>query len=145
VAFSQKICEIGAPGDNGCFTGSIDLAYRFQANGAAFYLLPPRAWELGLGGLVALWGLDGRRGRVASEILTVAGAAAILAACALFSDSTPFPGWLAAIPALGTAALLAGGAVPGTTMNRILRASALVFIGRLSIRSTSGSSPSLSR
>lgn len=99
---------------------------------AAFYLLPARAWELGIGGLLALGGREWARGRYIGEALSLGGIGAILAACAFFSEATPFPGWHAAIPVLGCAALLAAGDAPGTVTGRILRARPLVFVGQLS-------------
>ncbi len=71
---------------------------------AAFYLLPPRAWELGLGSLVALWPphitpVD-HLSRAACAWLGLSG---ICLACVLFDGSTSFPGVAALPPCLGTA------------------------------------------
>lgn len=99
---------------------------------AAFYLLPARAWELGIGGLLALGGREWARGRIVGEVLSLAGVVAILAACILFTEATPFPGWVAALPVLGCAALLAAGDAPGTVTGRVLRMRPLVLIGQVS-------------
>src|SRR3984885_5243991 len=74
----------------------------------AFYELPARAWEFGLGGLLACAGVSTLRGATAS-LLGWLGLAAILVAAYVLRDGAGFPGWLATIPALGTVAVLSAG------------------------------------
>jgi peptidoglycan/LPS O-acetylase OafA/YrhL len=74
----------------------------------AFYELPARAWEFGLGGLLACAGVSGLRGAAAS-LLGWLGLAGILVAAYLLRDGAGFPGWLATVPALGTVAVLSAG------------------------------------
>jgi peptidoglycan/LPS O-acetylase OafA/YrhL len=76
----------------------------------AFYSLPTRAWELCLGGVLALsapgvarspqwlrsWGLG-------------IGLVVLAAAVVLFSEKTVFPGFMALIPVVGTLLVIAGG------------------------------------
>jgi peptidoglycan/LPS O-acetylase OafA/YrhL len=84
---------------------------------AAFYLLPGRAWELGVGVLGALWRErhPARLGTATAHGLGVAGVAAIALSIAGFDDDTPFPGFAATVPVIGTVALiLAEGGVVGT-------------------------------
>ncbi|WP_454883795.1 acyltransferase family protein [Sphingomonas oryzagri] len=86
---------------------------------AAFYLLPGRAWELGAGVLSALWKErhPARFGAITAHGLGFAGVVAIALAIAAFDDDTPFPGIAAALPVLGTVALiLAEGGLVGTTV-----------------------------
>ncbi len=70
---------------------------------AAYFVTPTRAWEFGVGGLLALWPLTRR----ATPALAVAGLAAIAAAAALFGEGTAFPGVAALLPVLGAAAVIA--------------------------------------
>lgn len=88
----------------------------------AFYLLPPRAWELGLGALLAiiapqLTKLGGR----ARAVLAPAGLAAIAIGVVTLAH-VPFPGWAALLPTLGTGALVAAGigAPIGGAVGRLL-------------------------
>ena len=74
---------------------------------AAFYLLPTRAWEMLAGGMAylladrsALWTARQRRW------LEVAGVALLAGAIAGFDSASPWPGWRALVPVLGTAAIL---------------------------------------
>lgn len=102
-----------------------------QAPETAFYLLPARAWELGLGSLLALApGLVIRRPAVATGV-ALAGLLLIAAAVFGLSERTPFPGLAALLPCLGTALLIGAGA----TRNGISRAlswSAAVRVGQVS-------------
>jgi peptidoglycan/LPS O-acetylase OafA/YrhL len=98
---------------------------------AAFYLLPTRAWELLLGGLLA-------RSRGAQhptwlrEGVAWCGLLAILGAVLLYSQHTPFPGFAALLPCLGAAALIWANTSTLTTAGRLLATRPLVGIGLLS-------------
>ena len=79
----------------------------------AFYSPLTRAWELALGGLVACTAhwlmttpLQLRR------VMTWIGLAGIAVAALSFSTSTVYPGWLVALPVLGTGMVIAGGTGP---------------------------------
>jgi peptidoglycan/LPS O-acetylase OafA/YrhL len=99
----------------------------------AFYGLPTRAWEFGLGGLAvfvrpATLKLPG--GFVA---LGWMGLVAILASIHAVSDPAVFPGWIALFPVLGTAAVLVGAAQrPHCGAARVLESRPLLLFGRLS-------------
>lgn len=98
---------------------------------ATFYLLPMRAWELMLGAMLAVGHLPPCR-RVLGETLSLAGLAAIVWAIVSYTPDTPFPGWYAAAPALGTAAILYAGTGPATLVGRLLSLRLLVGIGLIS-------------
>jgi peptidoglycan/LPS O-acetylase OafA/YrhL len=97
---------------------------------AAFYLLPPRAWELGLGGAVAI-AAPAIRPRLGG-LLSIGGLAMILYAVFSFSDATPFPGWLVAVPTIGTAAVLGAGGRRETLVERFLCTRPMTFVGKIS-------------
>ncbi len=76
----------------------------------AFYLLPTRAWELALGGLLALAGSRlVRLPRATAALLGWAGLAAIIWSVVSYGASTAFPGLAATVPVLGAAAIIAAG------------------------------------
>ncbi|MBS0422080.1 MAG: acyltransferase [Proteobacteria bacterium] len=91
----------------------------------AFYALPTRAWEFGLGGLAALIPRGSLRfGRATWVAIGWLGLAVILGSALLVRPSMAFPGWLALFPVIGTAlALLAGAECPligvGTLFNTV--------------------------
>lgn len=98
----------------------------------AFYLLPSRAWELGLGALVAVFQAQRplRPGRLLKEGLGIVGL--LLTGAAIFglSEQTPFPGIAATLPVFGSLALICA---EGSTINRrVLAAPPLVGIGLVS-------------
>ena len=72
----------------------------------AFFMLPTRAWELALGGLLALApvGLANRR-RLGQATFGV-GIAVIVATGMLYTQQTPFPGWAAVPPVVATALVI---------------------------------------
>lgn len=81
----------------------------------AFYLLPSRAWELGLGVLLAILAPTlVRLTTTHRQALTWGGLGAIAASLVLFDETTKFPGWAALVPVVGTAAVIAAG-TGGTT------------------------------
>lgn len=99
---------------------------------AAFYLLPTRAWELGLGALLAiLWSSPARpSSQNAHNIMAILGSGLILVSLVLFDDATPFPGAVAALPVTGTLALILS---ERSWLNRkLLSSSGLVGIGLVS-------------
>ena len=113
---------------------SENLAYSDPAQG--FYMLHSRAWELGIGGLIALaapmipgiWALPTRVDSTLRSFASVLGAALILAAALLFDSSTSWPGISALVPALGTALVIIAG--PDALLNRsLLSARAAQWLG----------------
>jgi len=76
---------------------------------AAYFVTTTRVWELGVGALLATVSLI-RPGRLRSWTATPlawVGLAAIAWTAATYTGSTPFPGWQAAVPVVGTAAVIA--------------------------------------
>jgi peptidoglycan/LPS O-acetylase OafA/YrhL len=99
----------------------------------AYFSAPARAWELALGGLLALRLIDRRLGPRCAAAAAWAGLAAIGAATVAFGDSTPFPGPAALLPTLGAAALLAAGtAATPAAPTRALTLRPLRFVGKVS-------------
>ena len=89
---------------------------------AAYYSAFGRAWELGLGALLAVL----PRVRLAAVIAWL-GLAAIAVAVVTFGAATPFPGPAALVPTLGAAAVIAAGAPL-----RLLTLRPMRWLGRVS-------------
>ncbi|MDD7930055.1 acyltransferase family protein [Microbacterium thalli] len=101
----------------------------------AFFGLPTRAWELGVGGLAAFLvahrpvPMPGAVGSVAGWI----GLVGVLACVVLFSDATPFPGYWAAVPVFCTALVIVAGESPSRFgPGRVLSLRGMTFIGAIS-------------
>ncbi|HJQ05005.1 MAG TPA: acyltransferase, partial [Nocardioides sp.] len=82
---------------------------------ASYFISTTRAWELGAGGLLALLVEPARAQRPpftrpARAVITWAGLAMVVAAGALYSDATAFPGRAAVLPVAGAALLILGAA-----------------------------------
>jgi len=99
----------------------------------AFFSLPTRAWEFGLGGLGCLLPERLVRGKGAVAVFGWLGFTAVLAAGCLFSQQTSFPGFAAALPVVGTiTVLIAGMTGIGTGPDALLGIAPLQYLGRLS-------------
>ncbi len=101
-----------------------------SGSGFAFYLLPPRAWELFVGALLATAALPIIRSLMLREAVAFAGIAAIAYAAFFYTKTTVFPGVSALLPVFGAAALIY--CAPGTVTGRILETPLMVGIGLIS-------------
>jgi peptidoglycan/LPS O-acetylase OafA/YrhL len=99
---------------------------------AAFYLIPARLWELGLGALLALGVLPPLRSRAMAEGVAGLGLIAILAAVFTLHEASPFPGLNALAPCLGAAAIIWAGQSQVTLTARFLSLAPMVWIGLIS-------------
>ena len=99
---------------------------------AAFYLLPPRAWELMLGALLALGAVPVLKSAMASDALALLGLVLIGGSVLGFTPQTPFPGCAALAPCLGAALVIHAARPERTIAGKLLAARPLVFIGLIS-------------
>jgi peptidoglycan/LPS O-acetylase OafA/YrhL len=107
--------------------------------GAAFYLLPTRAWELLGGALIAALPVAAYpRHWLMREGASWLGLAGILLPCWLYTKETPFPGLAAVPPVVGAGLFIWGnaripdGLVALTSAGRIMAWRPIVFIGLIS-------------
>ena len=104
---------------------------------ANFFLLPTRAWELGIGALVAYLCLYHRNfvnnvsTNVVSQTLSFLGLSLILFSIFEFDEKTPFPSNFALLPTVGTALLILF-ATSKTYIGKLLSIKLLVSIGLIS-------------
>ncbi|HEV8331018.1 MAG TPA: acyltransferase family protein [Steroidobacteraceae bacterium] len=101
----------------------------------AYYMLPTRAGELLLGGMVALASLRGVERRLPAAAVTpiaLLGLALMVAPLFMLSEESVFPGVLAAPPTLGTALLILAGHCAQNPISRALSLRPLVWIGLVS-------------
>ena len=99
---------------------------------AAFYMLPPRGWELLLGAVLALGLVPQFSHQGLRQVSALVGLALILVAVILFDDATPFPGFAALAPVLGSALLIHAGTGGTTQAGRLLALKPVVFVGLIS-------------
>ncbi|WP_270070762.1 acyltransferase family protein [Streptomonospora mangrovi] len=98
----------------------------------AYFLPQTRMWELAVGGVLAVV-LSRREVPAALRwVLGWAGLAAIGAAAWYYSDETAFPGWAAALPVLGAAAVIAAGHNGRFSSYELLSTAPARFVGDIS-------------
>lgn len=112
---------------------AISVWWIHSSPSAAYYLLPSRAWELMLGATLALM----RESRAnllpprAIDALLVVGMTLVVIPVFLYTEATPFPGFAALVPCLGTALIIWVGDGKNH-VGRLLDNRAMVFVGQLS-------------
>ena len=115
---------------------SLGIGVWFTAKGGtfAFYELPARAWEFGMGGLAVL--LPRGTAKLSSGWWLVSGwlgIIAILGSSHFIAGEIGFPGWIAIIPVMGTVlALIAGTEHPNRGVSVMLSSASLQALGRIS-------------
>lgn len=100
-----------------------------------FFLLPTRAWELLIGSMLALMPRQKHLSPATSEILAWIGLALIGYSIFWFTEETPFPGFNALFPCIGTALLLycgGGSEAYKTWVTKFLSLGPMVYIGLIS-------------
>lgn len=111
------------------FAGALWLSYSRPS--VAYYLLPARAWELGVGCVVA----SGVIPRIASEkvreFIVIFGLTTLAISFFLISSDMVFPGFVALFPVIGAAMVLYAGA-NSRVAQFILGRKELVFVGLVS-------------
>lgn len=99
---------------------------------ATFYLLPTRAWELLLGGLIPYLIKARSTSRAMEEWLGISGLILMLAGVFFYQEGTPFPGYFALFPCLATVAIIVGGHRQRTVVSKMMSLTAIAYIGKIS-------------
>jgi peptidoglycan/LPS O-acetylase OafA/YrhL len=105
-----------------------------QSQATAYYAAHTRAWELAAGAFLALILPQLKRlPQALAWLLGIGGLAAILASGLLYTEATPFPGYAALAPVLGTMAVIAAGSPPGRNpVSGLLGTGPFQFFGKIS-------------
>ena len=100
----------------------------------SYYMLPARAWEMAIGGLLAFdRGVSVFADRpIAADIVGWLGVAAIVASCFVFDETMPWPSYLALLPCVGTLMFIASQRPKLTTAGTLFAKPAVVFVGQMS-------------
>lgn len=107
---------------------ALGVALSARQPDASFYLIHTRAWQLLLGALAAHGTARVQVPERPAQLLAVGGLAMIVAAMLLIDETSPYPGWRALVPCLGTALVLLYGPAGGVAA-RLLSCSPLVLVG----------------
>ena len=99
---------------------------------SAFYLPFSRSWELLTGSLLAIDLFPAPRLRWLRELMSVTGVGMIAYAATALSSATPFPGFAALLPCVGTMLFLAAGKHGPSLMSGVFAWRPVTFIGLIS-------------
>ncbi|GAA3607646.1 acyltransferase family protein [Marihabitans asiaticum] len=101
---------------------------------SAYFITPTRMWELAVGGLVATVGSMSGSPRLRALAVPVAwvGLGAVVIAGVTYSGDTPFPGYTALLPVLGTAAVIWAGTQSAASPTGVLQARPVQWLGDVS-------------
>lgn len=97
-----------------------------------FYMLPTRAWELGLGAMLAVGAVPAIRSQAEREAVAVLGILLIAGSMVLYSEAVPFPGPYALAPCLGAVCIIHAGDQAKTLVGRALSAGPVLYVGLIS-------------
>ncbi|MEO7146811.1 MAG: acyltransferase family protein [Terrimesophilobacter sp.] len=114
---------------------AVGVLLTYQSQPWAFFSLPSRAWELGVGALVAIAGprLLSRLGSTVSAILSWSGFGAIVASGFFLNSTTAFPGFAAILPVTGAGLVVLCGEKAGKYgTGAVLSTRPMQFLGAIS-------------
>ena len=100
---------------------------------SAYFMLWTRIWELALGAMAALFVGQSVLPALVRVLLSWTAIGAIVASAFLFTDQSPFPGYIALLPTMATAVLLViGGEAGAGSSSPFLRAPIMQYVGDVS-------------
>ena len=101
--------------------------------GQAYFMLFTRMWEFAAGALLVFIPRLVPAKPWLRNVLGLGGIITILASAVVLTAESPFPGWIALVPVLGTVAVIAAApAARGFSVTRILTVRPVTFIGDIS-------------
>lgn len=122
IALRQRRGSIAAPGPEqirraflgvvgllGVLSLAFSIYYTSAAPAQAYFVTPTRMWEFTLGAIAALVLGSRQFSQSWGNLLGWLGLALILGSAYFYTDLTPFPGWAALVPTVGTVMILACG------------------------------------
>ncbi|MGN7147508.1 acyltransferase family protein [Arthrobacter sp. SAFR-179] len=99
----------------------------------SYYSPLTRAWEFGVGALIAIVpALSRPRSRILAMMASIGGLVILATAMWAINESIPFPGPATLLPVIGTALLLYSGGYSENPFNRLLGSKPFVFLGNIS-------------
>lgn len=117
---------------------TLSIAITPSASVFSFFMLPTRAWELLIGGLLALKLADAPSAQLSPSLLklelgALSGLGLVVFSLFFYPYSTPFPGYAAIAPCLGTALIIWANSYQRLTLvGRLLALPKVVLTGQIS-------------
>ncbi|MHB9025714.1 MAG: acyltransferase family protein [Armatimonadota bacterium] len=110
----------------------LSVYWSYTQISANFYLLPTRAWELGIGSVLAVIPARRLEKRWLAEMLSWSGLLAIMIAVFFYTSSTRFPGATALLPCIGAWFVIWANGGSLTSAGKLLALRPVVFVGLIS-------------
>jgi peptidoglycan/LPS O-acetylase OafA/YrhL len=104
----------------------------YHATAANYFLLPTRAWELLLGGVLATSGQRWPISKTTNELLAVAALLTLAIVTNQYDANIRYPGWYAIAPCTACAILIQTGRRQSTLVGKLLSLRPFVFTGLIS-------------
>lgn len=101
------------------------------ASSQAYFATPVRIWEFAAGALLALAGTR-VASRILANILALLGFGMVVVSALTYDTQTPFPGWTALLPVVGTALVILSGSFGPLWHDRVTALRPVQFIGGIS-------------
>ncbi|MFJ4044817.1 acyltransferase family protein [Microbacterium sp. NPDC089987] len=116
-----------------CLSLASSVVYTIAAPSQAYFATFTRGWEFAIGGVIALVGNRIQIARASANIVSLFGFALIAFAAVTYDQKTSFPGYMALLPAVGTAAVIFGGTVtPSLWHSRVTAMRPVQWVGGIS-------------
>lgn len=109
----------------------VSLWLSYEKPSVAFFLLPARVWELGIGAALAAGVVPKITSKATSQAVAAIGLLMIMGSVALIDEGMAFPGWAALFPCLGAAAVIHCASFENT-VGKLLSLPPIRFIGLIS-------------
>jgi peptidoglycan/LPS O-acetylase OafA/YrhL len=110
----------------------LSVYYLKQNASAVFYFAHLRAWELLIGGLLAVNTVPEIINTRFKSLFSLTGLALIIESLLTYTHDTPFPGASALLPTLGSALIIYSGSGGNSVVGKILSWPPFVFVGKIS-------------
>lgn len=110
----------------------LSVYWSYVSPDANYYLPFTRAWELGIGALLAIIPSKGATTKWMAESLSWAGLLSILCAMFFYNARTRFPGAAALLPCVGTFLIIWANGRSLSSVGRLLATRPMVFVGLIS-------------
>lgn len=120
--FRRRLTRIVGVALVGAGSLAFSVYYTSVSPKEAYFVTPARVWEFALGAMVALAASRLVLPRLAAEVASFVGFVLIIGSAALYDHNMPFPGYVAAVPAVGTALVIVAGLRPGRQWHTVVTA-----------------------
>lgn len=108
------------------------IVWTYTHHGAAFYLMPTRAWEMFFGSILALGVMPRLQTGKQRSLFSSLGLGLIFYSVVFYTEMTLFPGIAALVPVLGASLIIYSGMDGASAIGKFLSCRPMVYLGLIS-------------